>query len=88
LSITYGLPVQRLHDPRVQFSRLVLDEMIVAGGPPKFLTSLISSLCQDIPEWMPGAGFKTAARRLRLRITRLVEEPCQAMLELLVSVWF
>jgi hypothetical protein len=87
LSITYGLPVQRQRDPRVQFSELVLEEMVVAGGPPKFLISLISSLCQDIPEWMPGAGFKKAARRLRLRIKRLVDEPCQATLKLLVSIW-
>jgi hypothetical protein len=71
----------------VQFSGLVFEEILAAAGTGKFMINFISSLCQDMPEWMPGAGFKKAARRLRLRIKRLVEEPYQAMLEHLVSLW-
>jgi hypothetical protein len=66
----------------------VFEEVIAAVGTGKFLINLVSSLCQDIPEWMPGAGFKKTARHLRLRLERLVEEPCQEVLELLVSLRF
>jgi hypothetical protein len=84
-SIAYGLPVRRQDDPRVRFAGLVFEDSVAAIGPGRLLINFVSSLCQDIPEWMPGAGFKKAAHRLRLRIVRLVEEPCQA---LLVSLCF
>jgi hypothetical protein len=82
----YGLPVERQRDPRVYFSRLVFGEILEAGSPGKLLINLISSLCRDIPEWMPSARFKKAARDLRLRIERLIDELCQTFLELSVRL--
>lgn len=85
ISIAYGLPVQRQHDSRVRFSGMVFGEMIAAAGSGKLVIHFISSLLQDIPDWMPGSGFKKAARDLRSLIEKLVEDPYQAGLELLVS---
>ncbi|XP_006455052.1 hypothetical protein AGABI2DRAFT_209318 [Agaricus bisporus var. bisporus H97] len=83
ISIAYGLPVQRQHDSRVRFSGTVFGEMIAAAGSGKLVIHFISSLLQDIPDWMPGSGFKKAARDLRSLIEKLVEDPYQAGLELL-----
>lgn len=85
ISITYGLPVQRQHDPRVQFAGKVFGEMITAMSLGKLVILYISSLLQDIPDWMPGAGFKKPARDFRSLIGKLVEDPYQAGLELSVS---
>ncbi|XP_006455053.1 hypothetical protein AGABI2DRAFT_187530 [Agaricus bisporus var. bisporus H97] len=82
ISITYGLPVQRQHDPRVQFAGKVFGEMITAMSLGKLVILYISSLLQDIPDWMPGAGFKKPARDFRSLIGKLVEDPYQAGLEL------
>lgn len=83
-SITYGLPVQRQHDSLVQLAGQVFADMTASGAPGKYLVNIISSL-RHLPEWMPGAGFKQAARELRLQMRQLMEEPYQATLKTLVG---
>ncbi|KAF7782114.1 hypothetical protein Agabi119p4_1490 [Agaricus bisporus var. burnettii] len=82
ISIAYGLPVERQHDSRVRFLEMVFGEIAATAGPAKLLKNFIASLLQDMPDWMPGSGFKKEARELRISIEKLVEGPYQAGLKL------
>lgn len=84
-SITYGLPIQRSHDPLVHFAEDTFTKVASAGAPGKYMVNLVPPL-KYVPEWMPGAGFKKIARGIREQVYKLVEEPYQATLE--NAVWF
>jgi hypothetical protein len=51
------------------FSEQVFAELVEAGHPGNFFINFLSSLCQDIPEWIPGTEFKESYQRLRQGLT-------------------
>lgn len=81
--MTYGLPVQRINDPLVEFAESVFAAITSAGAPGKYLVNLVPPL-KYVPEWMPGAGFKKYARVVREQVYKLMEEPYQATLKNMV----
>jgi hypothetical protein len=83
MSITYGLPVQRRHDPFIQLAEDALAGAGAAGAPGRFLVNIIPWL-KHVPEWMPGAGFKQVAKEIKKKMDRLEEEPYQATLKMMV----
>ena len=60
ISLAYGLPIQRRHDPLVEFSdsagKLVADVVT----PGKHMVDAIPAL-KYIPSWCPGGGSKRFA---------------------------
>ncbi|KAF9445055.1 cytochrome P450, partial [Macrolepiota fuliginosa MF-IS2] len=73
-SLTYGLPTHRHRDPLVLFAEDVFTKIASTG---MYLVNIIPQL-KYVPEWVPGANFKTVAREIRDDAYRLMEEPYQA----------
>ncbi|KAF9450374.1 cytochrome P450 [Macrolepiota fuliginosa MF-IS2] len=70
MEITYGIPVEDPHDPLITNAEIVLDAIIEAMVPGKFLVDMIPAL-QYVPEWFPGAGWKRRANYVK-KVNRLV----------------
>lgn len=51
----------------------------------KDLTDMLPSV-KYVPEWMPGAGFKTKARRWRVPTLEMVSAPFMVVKNALVSI--
>ncbi|KAF5360986.1 hypothetical protein D9756_005147 [Leucocoprinus leucothites] len=87
VSITYGLPVQRKHDPLVRFSEETLAVAGTIAAPGNFLVNIVPSL-KHVPEWIPGAGFKQVAKKVRADLVKLAEEPFEATVKIMASLAF
>lgn len=87
ISSTYGIPTQRTNDPLVHFADSVFTDLLFAGAPGSYLVNLVPSL-KYVPEWVPGAGFKKVARKMREQIHKLMEEPYRATLKDIVWARF
>ncbi|KAF8995024.1 cytochrome P450 [Cyathus striatus] len=61
LVLGYGIKIQPINDPLVEFSKQTLGEGLRAGTPGRYLVDVIPAL-KYVPEWMPGAGFKRVAK--------------------------
>ncbi|KXN84164.1 O-methylsterigmatocystin oxidoreductase [Leucoagaricus sp. SymC.cos] len=83
ISLTYGLPIERHHDPLVQYTENALVHGAAASAPVKYFVNIIPQL-KYIPEWrMPGAHFKRVGRLVREELTELEEKPYQKSLDLI-----
>ncbi|KAF9451141.1 cytochrome P450 [Macrolepiota fuliginosa MF-IS2] len=74
LSLTYGLPVLRNRDPLIQQSEETFTASTSAVSPGRFLVSIVPML-KYVPEWAPGATFKTIGRQIAEQLTLLKEGP-------------
>ncbi|KAF9451148.1 cytochrome P450 [Macrolepiota fuliginosa MF-IS2] len=74
LSLTYGLPVLRNHDPLIQLSEETLSASVEAVAPGRFLVNIVPML-KYVPEWVPGATFKTIGRQTGEQLNLLKEGP-------------
>lgn len=83
LSLTYGLPVERTNDPSVNDMINCFRDLIEAGSIDNHLVNILPFL-KYIPEWMPGAGFKSDARKIRAELDRLLDEPYNKVLKNMV----
>ncbi|KAJ3554853.1 hypothetical protein NP233_g12337 [Leucocoprinus birnbaumii] len=81
-SMTYGLPVQRQHDPLIHFAERALGGSAAAASPGRFLVNVLPWL-KYVPDWMPGAGFKRLGKQIMKELVQLREEPYQAALEMI-----
>ncbi|KAJ3562499.1 hypothetical protein NP233_g9528 [Leucocoprinus birnbaumii] len=81
-SMTYGLPVQRQHDPLIHFAERALGGSAAAAAPGRFLVNVIPWL-KYVPDWMPGAGFKRLGKEIMKELVQLREEPYQAALQMI-----
>ncbi|KIP07825.1 hypothetical protein PHLGIDRAFT_29862 [Phlebiopsis gigantea 11061_1 CR5-6] len=61
LSIAYGIETQEENDPYIMHAERTLEAANAAMVPGAFLVDVFPAL-KYIPEWMPGASFKTKAR--------------------------
>ncbi|KAJ3573940.1 hypothetical protein NP233_g2114 [Leucocoprinus birnbaumii] len=82
ISITYGLPVQRKHDPLVRFAEETFAESNATAAPGKYLVNVVPSL-KHVPEWMPGAHFKQVAKDVRASLIKLRDEPFNATVKMM-----
>ncbi|KAF5346819.1 hypothetical protein D9756_010547 [Leucocoprinus leucothites] len=81
-SMTYGLPVQRQHDPLIHFAERALGGSAAAASPGRFLVNVVPWL-KYVPDWMPGAGFKRLGKSIMKELVQLREEPYQAVLQMI-----
>lgn len=77
---TYGIRIRRTKDPIVQFQEYVYGVSEGAATPGRFLVDVIPAL-KYVPEWMPGAGFKTLAREWTALVYRVLDELYEASLK-------
>ncbi|KAJ7750812.1 cytochrome P450 [Mycena metata] len=73
----YGLEIQRENDPYIKIADEALEYLTEAATPGAFLVDVFPSL-KLVPEWFPGAGFKTKAKKWRVPVTKLATEPFNA----------
>ncbi|KXN87029.1 Putative lipase ATG15 [Leucoagaricus sp. SymC.cos] len=81
-SITYGLPVQRRHDPLVRQAEVAFTSLTQTAAPGRYLANIILPL-KYIPDWRPGAGPKDVAREIRSKLLDILE--VRATLQTVVS---
>ncbi|KAF9449661.1 cytochrome P450 [Macrolepiota fuliginosa MF-IS2] len=79
---TYGLTIQRNKDPNVDLQEYVYGISEGAAMPGRFLVDIIPWL-KYVPEWMPGAGFKTLGRQWTKLLHRAMNEPYEAALKVI-----
>lgn len=77
---TYGVPIQRMKDPLVEYQEYAFGAGEAAATPGRFLVDIIPQL-KYIPEWFPGAGFKTLGKQLAEITEKVVEETYQMTLK-------
>lgn len=85
LSMTYGLPVQRIDDPFIRSVATTFSRMGEAASAGKYLVNVIPVL-KYVPEWVPGAGFKREARELREEMKRLMDVPFRKVQQIMVRL--
>ncbi|KAF5684660.1 oxidoreductase [Fusarium denticulatum] len=75
LKVVYGYTAEHSKpDPLLSTVRKVVDEFGIAAKPGAFMVDLIPIL-KYIPDWFPGAGFKTIAQQWRSNLESSVEDP-------------
>jgi len=80
LAMTYGLPVQRTHDPFVDMSERCFAALTAAAGPGTYLVNVLPVL-KYMPGWMPGVTFKNVGAKIREQFLRVIEDPYRKTLE-------
>jgi cytochrome P450 len=78
MSVAYGIDVSPRDDPYVETARKALHGGFTAGVPGTFLVDYFSFL-RFVPEWFPGAGFKTQAKEWKKNATDMVEIPFEVV---------
>ncbi|KAG5745174.1 hypothetical protein H9Q70_012134 [Fusarium xylarioides] len=75
VKVVYGYTAEQFKpDPLLSTVRKVVDEFGIAAKPGAFMVDLIPIL-RYIPDWLPGAGFKTTAKEWRSNLESSVEDP-------------
>jgi hypothetical protein len=97
----YGIQLQPKNDRYIEIAHLALAGAVEAAVPGAFLVNmfplresyfdgahslLIVLPVKHVPEWMPGAGFKSRARRWRASTLEMVSAPFMAVKKNLVSI--
>ncbi|KAF9476783.1 cytochrome P450 [Pholiota conissans] len=77
MSIGYGLQVQPHNDPFVSTAKEATHTLSKASIPGAFLVDAFPIL-KYVPEWAPGAGFKTKAREWKKVALKMVNAPYEA----------
>ncbi|KXN81511.1 O-methylsterigmatocystin oxidoreductase [Leucoagaricus sp. SymC.cos] len=80
ISVSYGLHIHRFKDPIMQLSEDAFNAVTRAVAPGRFLADAFPTL-RHVPAWMPGAGFKTLAKKWRKVVVRMSEDSYAAMLK-------
>ncbi|XP_006463801.1 hypothetical protein AGABI2DRAFT_208721 [Agaricus bisporus var. bisporus H97] len=61
IQLAYGMDTMPANDPWIQLAEQAMLASASAAVPGKWLVDIFPSL-KHVPEWFPGAGFKTQAR--------------------------
>ncbi|KAF8506218.1 cytochrome P450 [Gautieria morchelliformis] len=77
MEIIYGIDVLPIGDPYIQLAEQASQAVLSAVIPGSFLVDTLPIL-KYVPEWMPGAGFKTKARVWRHVATEMPVVPFNA----------
>ncbi|KAF9558599.1 cytochrome P450 [Agrocybe pediades] len=64
ISLAYGLPIKKVHDPYIDLAERAMAALAAGSLPGAFLVNVIP-LLKYIPDWFPGAGFKRKAKQWR-----------------------
>ncbi|EMD36586.1 hypothetical protein CERSUDRAFT_84764 [Gelatoporia subvermispora B] len=74
VDVAYGHQVTSLDDQFVQLAERATTETVLAGSPGSMLVDFFPIL-RRLPVWMPGAGFKVRAMKVREHIRRMLDTP-------------
>jgi len=85
LTLAYGLPIREHDDPYLAIAEEATRTVSVALVPGAFLVDFMPFL-KYIPEWMPGAGFQTTAKKFLEIQGRFRNDPFNAAVGGIVSV--
>jgi len=83
MSISYGLNVKPTDDPYIKTAEQGVHPLVAAAVPGAFLVDTLP-LLKYVPEWMPGAGFKTKAREWKILARTMVEAPYAVTKQMMV----
>ncbi|KAM5537299.1 hypothetical protein V8D89_009029 [Ganoderma adspersum] len=76
MEITYGHRIDSLEDPYVKLAYEATSATVLAGSPGSMLVDFFPVL-KKVPAWMPGAGFKRDALRVRGMVQAMMDTPYQ-----------
>ncbi|EMD37249.1 hypothetical protein CERSUDRAFT_113891 [Gelatoporia subvermispora B] len=82
--IAYGVELPEKNDILIKIAERAAHVVTVAGAPGAYLVETFPIL-RHIPEWMPGGGFKTDAKRFRDWADALLHVPFDSIKEKLCS---
>ncbi|EMD32760.1 hypothetical protein CERSUDRAFT_118484 [Gelatoporia subvermispora B] len=74
MDITYGHTVTSLDDQFLQIAERATTETVENGSPGSMLVDFFPVL-KHLPLWMPGAGFKRRAARVKYHVRRMLDTP-------------
>lgn len=74
LRISHGYHVQPSNDPFVLLANEATEQFAKATAPGGFLANLVPPLLH-VPDWIPGAGFKSIGRAWRATLDRMADFP-------------
>ncbi|KAG2128053.1 cytochrome P450 [Suillus bovinus] len=74
LRISYGYEVKDNNDPFVDLVGRAMHQFSQANDPSAFMVNIMPWLA-NVPEWFPGAGFKSLAREWRQTLKETVDAP-------------
>ncbi|KAF9255026.1 hypothetical protein L218DRAFT_1009024 [Marasmius fiardii PR-910] len=77
ISVAYGIDVKNKNDRYIQNAERAFDVLMYALQPGNFLVESLPWL-KYVPEWLPGAGFKSKARKWRTLRERVEREAYDA----------
>ncbi|KXN81432.1 O-methylsterigmatocystin oxidoreductase [Leucoagaricus sp. SymC.cos] len=83
ISLTYGLLIKQVNDPWMALAEEGLTCITSAVLPRKWVVDIFPFL-KHLPEWFPGVGFQTWAKKGRELITQFFNEPFEASKKLIV----
>ncbi|KAI0705960.1 cytochrome P450 [Cerioporus squamosus] len=74
MEITYGHRIQSMEDQYVKLAHEATEATVLAGSPGSMLVDFFPVL-KNLPTWMPGAGFKRNAFRIRGLVRAMMDTP-------------
>ncbi|KZT12723.1 cytochrome P450 [Laetiporus sulphureus 93-53] len=74
MEIAYGHSVTSLNDQFVHLAERAAKETIESGGPGSMIVDFFP-LLRHLPMWLPGAGFKRKAHKVRLIVRKMLDAP-------------
>ena len=85
MALTYGLPIRDHYDPYLAMSEEAIRTVAAAVVPGAFLVDFMPFL-KYIPEWVPGAGFQTTAKKYLDIQGRFLNEPFSDAVKNIVGI--
>ncbi|KIY45954.1 cytochrome P450 [Fistulina hepatica ATCC 64428] len=84
LRISHGYEVKEQNDPFVELADKAVEQFALSTAPGSFLVNLIPWL-SEVPEWVPGAGFKVTARSWKATLYEMVDRPYNFVIQQLAA---
>ncbi|KAG6378884.1 cytochrome P450 [Boletus reticuloceps] len=76
LRISHGYKVKEHQDPFIDLADRAVDQFSMSTATGAFMVDMIPSLTY-VPDWFPGASFKTKANEWRVTLEEMVQKPYQ-----------
>ncbi|KAF8450341.1 cytochrome P450 [Boletus edulis BED1] len=76
LRISHGYEVKEHQDPFIDLADRAVDQFSMSTATGAFMVDVIPSLAY-VPDWFPGASFKTKANEWRVTLEEMVQKPYQ-----------
>ncbi|KAL4264719.1 cytochrome P450 family protein [Pleurotus pulmonarius] len=74
ISVTYGINIQSEHDPNIERGATALHQLQKSAISGTYMVDLLPIL-KHVPSWVPGAGFKAYAERVRPDTVAMINVP-------------